>query len=600
MRPGYSRFDCASSKASITRVIIISATPRDRLRSQMSLENTSTSRRTLLKGAASVATLGSPIGAIGISNMETNHTFVSVLRPPDLVRAFGPENREIHLQKIGEDHWEGDGVQIATTPQPTHLSLTLRSRNNVSRIQFRWHGDLQRILRYLGDHWERSYGDLEWRGEVPGRTMPWYFMAFDGRLTHGYGVRTGPSAFCFWNADSEGISLWTDVRSGGSPVELGDRTLEIAEVVCREGKSAETPFKATQAFCRQMCLAPRLADHAVYGTNDWNYAYGNNSAVLIENVSELISELSPSSDNRPYSVIDEGWAEGPYNGRFGHGPWFGNPRFGDMGAFAGRLKKLGVRPGIWFRPMTPLANTPSSWLSKRDAGYLDPTVPAVHEHVASHLHRFKDWGYELVKHDFTTWDILGQWGFEMGASPTRDGWRFQHSSKTNAEVITDLYRTIRLNAGRMRLIGCNTVSHLSTGFHEIQRTGDDTSGRSWNRNRRMGVNTLGFRAPQQGTFYEVDPDIVAITKAVPWNLVEQWLRLVSESGTALFVAVEPNYIEPKHRVALRRAFEIAAKPQPVAEPKDWMDTDCPRKWKLRGRSIEFNWMGENGAWPFGD
>ncbi len=108
--------------------------------------------------------------------------------------------------------------------------------------------------------------------------MPWYFMAYDGSRTHGYGVRTGPKAFCFWNADAEGISLWVDVRSGGVPVQLGDRSLEIAHVVCREGKSGESPFQATKAFCSQMCLTPRLSDKPVYGTNDWNYAYGKNSA----------------------------------------------------------------------------------------------------------------------------------------------------------------------------------------------------------------------------------------------------------------------------------------------------------------------------------
>jgi alpha-galactosidase len=456
------------------------------------------------------------------------------------------------------------------------------------------------MVRFLGDHWERSYGDLEWRGEAPGRTMPWYFMAYDGKHAHGYGVRTGPAAFCFWNADAQGISLWADVRSGGVPVALGNRTLEIADVVCRESKNGESAFKATQAFCHQMCPTPRLTAKPVYGTNDWNFAYGNNSAVLINNVSELIAELSQSSDNRPFSVIDEGWAEGPYRGKFGHGPWVGNPRFGDMAVLASKLKGMGVRPGLWFRPLTPLPDSPPSWLLSRDVQYLDPTVPEVHEHVAKHIQRFVGWGYEMIKHDFTTWDLLGLWGFEMGSSPTKDGWRLQDSSKTNAEVLTDLYRTIREAAGSAYLIGCNTVSHLAAGFHEIQRTGDDTSGRSWNRNRRMGVNTLAFRAPQHRAFYELDPDIVAITKAVPWDLVEQWLRLVSESGTSLFVAVEPTIVEPKHRLALRRAFDIASKVQPTGEPRDWMDTDCPRKWKLRGKNVEFDWMGETGAWPFGD
>ena len=525
--------------------------------------------------------------------------FVTIHRIPDLVRAFGPDG-EIALDDVGDGSWVGAGIEVGVSVLAGHVALALRSAGNVSRLQFRWRGDLRGITQYLGDHWERSYGDLEWRGEVPGRTMPWYFLAHDGTRTHGYGVRTGPGGLCFWNADAEGISLWADVRSGGVPVRLGDRTLAVAEVVCREGRSGENPFGAAREFCRQMCLAPRLPDRPVYGTNDWNYAYGNNSAELIADVSGLVSELSPNAENRPYSVIDEGWAEGPFNGKFGHGPWVGNPRFGDMAAFAARLTGLGMRPGIWFRPLTPLPDSPDSWRLSRDRAYLDPTIPEVREHVASHIRRLVGWGYEMIKHDFTTWDLLGRWGSEMGPSPTKDGWTLHDDTRTNAEVLTDLYRTIREAAGDARLIGCNTVSHLATGFHEVQRTGDDTSGRSWNRNRRMGVNTLAFRATQHHAFYAVDPDIVAITNAVPWGLVEQWLRLVSESGTALFVAVEPGVIEPKHRAALRKALEIAATPQPLGEPLDWMTTDCPRRWKLRGKTVEFAWMGEMGAWPFGD
>ena len=36
------------------------------------------------------------------------------------------------------------------------------------------------------------------------------------------------------------------------------------------------------------------------------------------------------------------------------------------------------------------------------------------------------------------------------------------------------------------------------------RTGDDTSGRIWERTRRMGVNTLAFRLPQHNAFYHID------------------------------------------------------------------------------------------------
>lgn len=558
------------------------------------------SRRDVLKTIAAVAVSEGVVSTVASAAMENSPTFINLLRTPDLVRAFGPDDAEIKLDQLREGRWEGSGVEIETSVQSDRVRLTMRSVNNVSRIQVRWRGDQRKVRLYLGDHWERSYADLEWRGEVPGRTMPWYFLAYDGSVTHGYGVRTGPKAFCFWNADAEGISLWADVRSGGVPVELGGRTLEIADVICRPGMPSESPFQSAQAFCKRMANGSRLPDRPVYGTNDWNYAYGHNSAELIAGVSALISELSPDNDNRPYSVIDEGWAEGPYNGNFGHGPWFGNPNFGDMGVFAGKLSRLGIRPGIWFRPLTPLPDTPEAWRLSRNRQYLDPTIPAVQEHVSSHVKRFVGWGYQMIKHDFTSWDVLGKWGFEMGPSPTNDGWRLHDSSKTNAEVLTDLYRTLRGAAGSAKLIGCNTMSHLAVGFHEIQRIGDDTSGRSWNRNRRMGVNTLAFRGPQHRAFYDIDPDIVAITKAVPWDLVHQWLRLVSESGAALFVAVEPGTIQPEQRTALKHALQLAAKPQPIGEPIDWMSSDCPHRWKLLGKTQEFAWMGESGSWPFGD
>ena len=109
----------------------------------MSTEPNATSRRALLKSAASVAAFGSPIAALSRSTMETQPPFVSLLRHPDLVRAFGPENREIRIRMVADDHWEGEGVEVSTAIHPTHVALALRSEGNVCRLQFRWHGDLQ-------------------------------------------------------------------------------------------------------------------------------------------------------------------------------------------------------------------------------------------------------------------------------------------------------------------------------------------------------------------------------------------------------------------------------------------------------------------------
>src|SRR5258708_39259378 len=93
----------------------------------------------------------------------------------------------------------------------------------------------------------------------------------------------------------------------------------------------------------------------------------------------------------------------------------------------------------------------------------------------------------------------------MGAEMRREGWTCAAgATRTTAEVIDELYRTIRQAAGDGGVIGCNTVSHLSAGHFELCRVGDDTRGAEWSRTRKIGVNTLAFRGGQPGAFYVAD------------------------------------------------------------------------------------------------
>ena len=529
--------------------------------------------------------------------------FVDVRRPADVVRAFGPDG-EIALHRTPDGLWTGGGVVVGLAAEPDHLGVRLGATTGVSRLLLRWHGDVGDAARYLGDHWERSYGDLEWQGEAPERVLPWYLLTHRdgpgnaGGPTHGYGVRVGAGALCFWTADAGGLSLWADVRSGGRPVQLGGRTLAVADVVARAGEPGETPFAAHRALCREMCPQPLLPSYPVHGTNDWHVHYGRNSFDVISRAAEQVSRLAPDAGNRPYCVIDDGWSRGG----LGSGPWYGNERFGDMGAMAARLRDLGTRPGIWYRPLTTLPGVPARW-HLEGRGCLDPSRPEVLELVGEHVRRLVDWGYELVKHDFTTFDVLGRWGFAMGATVTDDGWGFARGDRTTAEVLLDLYRVVREAAGeRALLIGCNTIGHLAAGLVELQRIGDDTSGLSWNRTRRMGVNTLAFRAAQHGTFFAADADVTPITPDLPWPLARQWLELVAASGTPLFVSVSPQVTDPSVLSVVSEALARAARPAPVAEPLDWLDTRCPRRWRLDGAERTFDWLGPDtsGAWPFTD
>jgi alpha-galactosidase len=526
---------------------------------------------------------------------EAVGSFLKIIRNPDSVRLWS-ESGEQALEGLRGGLWAGHGASVRAQVEQDCVRLSLEAEScRPTRIAMRWQGDVAGVRRYLGDAWERSYGELEWRAEVPNRPMPWYFAAYDGKRTHGYGVRTRPNAFCFWTADSSGVTLWIDVRSGGVGVELGDRSLELCTVIQRQGAEGESPFTSIQSFCQAMCPDPRLISEPMYGTNDWYALYGDNSREQILEVSRMVSDLSENRENRPYSVIDAGWSPGSWEA----GPYDrGNDRFGDMGQLVKEMRALGVRPGLWVRPLAAAPDSPSEWRSQRDPKALDPSHPEVLEYVRAMIAQVVEWDYDLIKHDFSSRDITGRWGFEMGPSVTADGWEFHDRSRTTAEIVNRLYDKIREGADYKIVLGCNTFSHLSAGVFELNRIGDDTSGKDWERTRRMGVNALAFRAAQQGTFYGADADVAALTADHHGQEALRWLKLLSQSGTPLFVSLDPKVLGPEEWGALRDAFLIASYPQEVAEPVDWLNSTCPAKWKVKGRKVEYPWIAPFGGSPF--
>jgi alpha-galactosidase len=196
----------------------------------------------------------------------------------------------------------------------------------------------------------------------------------------------------------------------------------------------------------------------------------------------------------------------------------------------------------------------------------------------------------MVKHDFTTYDITGRWGSGMKDNITSPGWSFNDRTKTTAEIINHLYRSIREAAGDgIYVIGCNTMSHLSAGVFELCRIGDDTSGREWARTRKMGVNTLGFRIPQHNTFYAADADCVGLTNQVPWEKNKQWMQLLAESGAPLFISAQPDALGAEQKALIKKCFAQAAHVQPIGEPLDWLTNPLPAKWKLNNKEVDFNW-----------
>lgn len=264
-----------------------------------------------------------------------------------------------------------------------------------------------------------------------------------------------------------------------------------------------------------------------------------------------------------------------------------------MGAITGttHMKTYLIRPGIWFRPLLDRsAKIPAAWRLQRDKSVLDISVPQVLDFIKKDVDRIAQWGYELVKHDFSTYDLLGRWGFQMGSELTEGGWRFWDKGRTTAEIIREFYAAIYEAAGDMLILGCNCIGHLGAGLMQLNRTGDDTSGIEWERTRKMGINTLAFRMPQQDAFFGADADCVGITDKIEWELNRQWMELLAISGTPFFVSVQPGLLEHAQEEQLQEAYRMAAKNRAVAVPMDWKKEQIPRKWMTMEGEKEFFWQ----------
>jgi alpha-galactosidase len=502
------------------------------------------------------------------------------------------------------------GVEISFRAEPEGLTVVVAApprphgHDGLSRVVLRWRHRLPSSTLVLGDAWERSYGDLQWRHLQPDRVLPWSWLAYDEASGHatGMGVRVRPRAFCAWTVDERGCSLWLDLRNGGAPVRLGERVLDAATVVAVDGQPGESPYALQRRLTAAMCSDPLPVREPVVGANNWYYAYGvgfGPEQVLAD--TETIVELADGHPVKPFSVIDAGWSPG---GTCPGGPWTaGLPgTFDDMPGLAAAIAARGARPGIWMRPAAlsfvddPRRLRPGPRPAKEQP--LDISLAENLQTIRDDVARLVGWGFELVKHDFSTFDAFGRWGPAMGVAMTEPGWHFADRSRTNAELLLGLYEAIRDGAGDAVLIGCNTVGHLAAGLVEVQRTGDDTSGRDWERTRRMGVNTLAFRLAQHRTFFVVDPDCVPCTLQTPWERNRQFLDLVARSGTALFVSVDPAARSPRVDADLRAALRLAldgGEPGGV-EPLDWLHATTPARWRTGTTEREYDWIEPSGAW----
>lgn len=529
---------------------------------------------------------------------ETFYPLSPLLRFPDQVSVKTDSNWK-SLNSKDQQKWNFRDVELNLHSERDFLSVKVQSPSlAIDCFKISWEYSLSPDSRILGDHWERTYGDLEFKPMGSTGKMPWYFIGRDDKETLCFGVKTGTHSIAYWEVENGRVHLFLNTQNGGMGVLLGDRILPAAEIISTRSRDGERGFETARRFCHSLCDKARKVKKPVYGINDWYFAYGNNSSDLILEHTRLLAPLA-TSYNKPFSVIDAGWAiKSPLHLDdccWGDNFSQSNSKFGNMGKLADQIKAEGMRPGLWLRPLSASHEDSESQLLPRIQGRKDPKYPILDPSIEENLERIQDymkiyqtWGYELIKHDYTSFDVFGRWGFEMKDDLTEPGWHLNDRSFTNAEILLKLYKTIREAWGDSYIIGCNTSGHLSAGIFELNRIGDDTSGNEWVRTRKMGVNTMGFRMIQHKNFFEVDGDCVGITPKVPWEKNKQWMQLLAQSSAPLFISAQPDAIGREQKEFIKKSFSEAAKPQALGEPLDWMENPFPSKWRLDGNMVNFD------------
>ena len=178
----------------------------------------------------------------------------NIIKKPNLL-IIETEKEDFKLNLIKDESKIADIEVNFNIINDNQMDIFLKAeKSRIKYIKLRWNIDINitEHTKILSDAFERAYGDLEWKGMQPDRFMPWYFLKNEDNTTIGYGVKVRANAFCFWQMDLQGITLWLDVRNGTKGVNLLDRELKICSIVNLEYKNINS-FLASKEFCKKMC-----------------------------------------------------------------------------------------------------------------------------------------------------------------------------------------------------------------------------------------------------------------------------------------------------------------------------------------------------------
>lgn len=529
--------------------------------------------------------------------------FLSILRAPDRV-LFQYEDSAIRFEEPDSLESRTESYDYTINGGVGRFTLYPSGRP-IKRIKLRWEGDLSGVISVLGDVVERNYDisyginmNSSWRSIMPDVDLPWYFHAWNGQRLDCYGVKTDANAIALFRVDERGINLWLDLRCGGYGTVLRE-PLVLVNITERKGIEGEDPFAAARSFCTMMCDKPVLPKTPLFGANNWYWAYGNISHDIVMEDTDNLMDICRDAKNQPYMVIDDGWQVNRYkhgDDSYNGGPWDrANSAFpGGMQETAFRIRQKGAIPGIWFRPLLTMSEVKDEYISPvKSAAHgltLDPSHPEVLNMVAEDVKRITEWGYGLIKYDFTTFDAI-----RPGGIAPEEQKPFYNRSLPTCAILKNLYKTIQDAAGDAVIIGCSTINHILAGISASQRAGHDTSGRNYEITRSAASAAM-LRLPQNNTFFNIDPDCPAFTERVPIGANLDFLELCARTGVATLASITPGILKGNDLNRARKIYEIASVGGTGAVPLDWLMHNSQSKYlNSDSTTFEMDWFSTYGG-----
>jgi hypothetical protein len=233
------------------------------------------------------------------------------------------------------------------------------------------------------------------------------------------------------NRQAEGqiIGGWDTARSrptGKAAMNLTARSLYNQAFTLKPGASISSgrvmlllsadPFSGLENYA-EVCgrLAKVRLNPIINGWCSWFYTYGNSTEdEQVKNAEFIAKHLKPYG--LEWVQMDDGYQRS-------RGDWDGNARFPHgMKWLAQRIRKLGLKAGIWVAPFVISKNTEVAlkhrdWLLRDTDGSLfltpdgvyclDVTHPQARQWLYDLFHKMaEDWGYDFFKIDFVEWSLL--------------------------------------------------------------------------------------------------------------------------------------------------------------------------------------------------